>query len=266
MSRGETEIVTVHLLEVPISEWQRASAHMEAVKREFDIISADLDPTSVPRRLLTLVEDLDVRFGDLGAEAELRQAAERGEQSVDLVVDVPPEVADAARSLDEMMDEVDRFCQDGEQLLTLATPPELVELRRWMLGELTRQIEEGLPPVPWRGSARNGTQSRIPVPDPASPETGDRERQIRIQGDLDLLTAGSLRDEILSARSEGTALVTLDLTGVEFMDSVGLSLLVTAHQRLAREGLALRLLLPERLRLLFDIAGLTEVLQPEFVV
>ncbi len=50
------------------------------------------------------------------------------------------------------------------------------------------------------------------------------------------------------------------------MDSVGLSLLVTAHQRLAREGLALRLLLPERLRLLFDIAGLTEVLQPEFVV
>ena len=89
MSRGESETVTIHLLEVPISEWQRASAHMEAVKREFDILSADLDPTSVPRRLLTLVDDLDVRFGGLGAEGELRLAAERGEQSVDLVVDGP---------------------------------------------------------------------------------------------------------------------------------------------------------------------------------
>ncbi len=257
-------LVQVVLLQVPIEIWQRASAHQEAIQREFDILMAELPTDSIPHQLAALISDLDVRFQGAGSSTwdDLHSAAKRGDSTIDLVFEVPLEAAAGARSLDEVLDKVDEFCRAGEHLLTLATPPELVSFRRWFLGEFSRQIDQGLPPSTWSWS---GPSEGALESEPADGSTTADARSILFEGDLDLATAGALRDEILAARSSGATSLVLDLTGVRFMDSVGLSLLVSAHNRLVEEGAEMQVLLPEQLRSLFEIAGLTESLRPEFL-
>jgi anti-anti-sigma factor len=257
-------MVEVTLLRVPVDVWQRASAHQEAVQREFDILTADLSADSVPRQLAELITSLDGRFGGVGDPtwAQLQEAAESGRTEIDLVFKVPMEVAPASRELETMLDRMDEYCRSGERLLTLATPDDLVAFRRWFLGEFSRQIEDKLPPTSWPGQVSpeeatvvtqgNGNQSAGTAP-------------IVFAGDLDLVTAGALRDQILEARARGPAEIVLDLSGVTFIDSVGLSLLVTTHNRMVDDGVSLHVVLPARLRRYLEIAGLIEMLDPEFV-
>lgn len=257
--------VDVHLIGVPTSVWQRASVHQEAIQREFDILKAGLSDDSVPHQLEDLVNEIGVRFGGVGDEtwAELYAAAERGEPEVDLVFHVPPGVAGASRELGNMLDKVDEFCRSGETLLTLATPDDLVAFRRWFLGEFSRQIDDGLPPLSWADHFATASRESS---DPVSRFAPEGAKSIVYEGELDLLTAGALRDKILSARADhdGDVFV-LDMSGVTFIDSVGVSLLVTAHQRLVDDGASLSIVLPERLRLFFEISGLVELLDPTFV-
>jgi len=263
------EVVHVRLPRVPVRVWQRASAHQDAIKREFEIIMADLPKNSVPHQLAGLIAEFDDRFGGVADPTweDMYAAAERGDEEVTLVFEVPTAVADAAARLLQMLDRVDAFCLEGEDLLSLTTPPDLVSFRRWFLGEFIRQIDKGLPPRNW--SEWEEEETSEPKPNvkgvPMSAKGVGGSRSVRFEGDLDLATAGALRDEIMDARNAGAGSVTVDLSGVGFMDSVGLSLLVTTHKRLEEDGAAMRLLLPETLRRLFEISGLTEVLSPEFV-
>jgi anti-sigma B factor antagonist len=55
-------------------------------------------------------------------------------------------------------------------------------------------------------------------------------------GDLDLATAPQLRQEFVEAASGDSSLVVLDLGGVPFLDSVGISVIVGGHKRLRHEG------------------------------
>jgi hypothetical protein len=80
--------------------------------------------------------------------AERDAAIARGESSIELVYEVPARVADVCNELDAMLDEANEFCREGDRLLTLAPPEELVAFRRWFLGEFASQIS-GRPPVPW---------------------------------------------------------------------------------------------------------------------
>jgi anti-anti-sigma factor len=262
------EMVQVRLPQVPVAVWKRASAHQEAIKREFEIIMADLPKNSPPHQLTELIAEFDERFGGVvdPTREDLYAAAERGDEEVTLVFEAPPALAEAAVRLEQMMDRVDAFCRAGDDLLSLATPPDLVSFRRWVLGEFVRQIDEGLAPRSWS----EWEEMKEPRTEPdqkreSRAANGGGSRSVRFEGDLDLATAGALRDEIMNARNAGAGSVTVDLSGVGFMDSVGLSLLVSAHKRLAEEGATMRLLLPEKLRRLFEISGLTEVLSPEFV-
>ena len=67
---------------------------------------------------------------------------------MDLIYHVPVEVRQAAIDLGVLLDEADDFCRQGDELLTLATPPRAVAFRRWFLEEFVRQID-GQPPVSW---------------------------------------------------------------------------------------------------------------------
>jgi anti-sigma B factor antagonist len=60
---------------------------------------------------------------------------------------------------------------------------------------------------------------------------------VHVAGELDLLTAPDLDDELTKARAEATPprLLVVDLTDLTFMGSVGLSILIT-HDRLCREA------------------------------
>jgi anti-sigma B factor antagonist len=89
--------------------------------------------------------------------------------------------------------------------------------------------------------------------------------KLDFSGELDLASAASLQKAIHDAMHEGADSLTLDMRGVTFIDSVGLSLIVTARNRLDEDGGQLRVVLPERLRPLFDLSGLLEVLDVQFV-
>jgi anti-sigma B factor antagonist len=58
---------------------------------------------------------------------------------------------------------------------------------------------------------------------------------VAVEGELDLYTAPQLRDAVLAAVADGADHVVLDLTGVPFMDSSGLGVVVACLKRL-REG------------------------------
>jgi len=145
-----TELVEVQLLQLPLDLLARAQEHSEELRREFQLIaSPQTDDTSVPARLLALSQQLSGRYGMYTQEADrvIAAARERGEDSVDVTMSVPDSAGDAARALGAMLAEADAFCRDGD-LLTLATPEELVRLREWYLDQFITQIEGG-PPVPW---------------------------------------------------------------------------------------------------------------------
>lgn len=257
MSRSSAQlsddaIAVVRLLGVPVALWKRTSLHHEGVNREFAIIRAGLSDDAPPSRLQQLVVDLEDRFGDLsgGNREVLETAFERGDASVDLTFTVPAAASEMIGRLTESLDAVDEFCMEKQDLLSLAASEDMVEFRRWFLTEFTRQIDEGLPPRPWRS---DGGASDLTEP------------IVRFEGELDISTAERLRSAISHHRTGTHGSLTVDLSALTFVDSVGLSLLVMAHSSFEEEERTMHIVLPEALRSLIELSGLVDVLRPEFV-
>jgi anti-sigma B factor antagonist len=83
---------------------------------------------------------------------------------------------------------------------------------------------------------------------------------VRVTGDLDIASAPRLREELLGLINRGIRAVTVDLARLDFIDSTGLSVLVSAMRRLREQGgdLVLQSLYPPALRV-FEVTGLTKV-------
>jgi anti-sigma B factor antagonist len=64
---------------------------------------------------------------------------------------------------------------------------------------------------------------------------GDRT-VLSVRGELDLYTAPALRDRVLAAADEGQRRLVIDLSGVPFMDSSGLGVIVACLKRLRETG------------------------------
>ena len=146
--------IAVHLLEFPVPVAAQARQHFEELMREFELIqagAADGDAPEVPRRLREMVHALTTRFASVSDEPRERveDAIDRGDQVIDdHVMLLPPEAGPATQGLAAMLDEADEFCRNGQHLLTLATPAELVTYRRWYLGQVIAQVG-GAAPTPW---------------------------------------------------------------------------------------------------------------------
>lgn len=69
---------------------------------------------------------------------------------------------------------------------------------------------------------------------------------LAISGDIDLYNAGELKAAIKNLSERDPRNLTLDFTGVKYIDSMGIGLIVNIHKNLAKEGrmLYLRGLLP----------------------
>lgn len=150
-----SDLVEVHLLGLPVEIHRAASEHSDELQREFALLrvqQSDAETSDVPARLLALIDDLGERFAGFteSTEADLEDAMDRGDESIDLVFRVPPAAKEAAEALGALLDEADDFCRTGG-LMTLATPASALAYRRWYLEEFTRQID-GLPPAPWSGA------------------------------------------------------------------------------------------------------------------
>lgn len=82
---------------------------------------------------------------------------------------------------------------------------------------------------------------------------------ITVSGELDFSTAADLRDTLDDTRLTAAGLV-IDLTGLRYCDSTGITVLLAASQQASRSGAPLALAgLNANLARVFDIAGLHEV-------
>jgi hypothetical protein len=144
------DVRTVRLLNLPVRVASRAREHHEELMREFALL--ELSDSDAPSRLMDLVANLESQYAaeTEGPRLRLEEALSRGQRSIDLEYQVPAVAGDAVVALGAMLEEADEYCRQGEQLLTLASPPELVAYRQWYLDEFVRQIA-GEPPRPWDG-------------------------------------------------------------------------------------------------------------------
>jgi hypothetical protein len=150
-------LVEVRVVEMPLDVYARSTQHWDELMREFALISLDSDrgeeahARPLPRRLNALIDELTHNFSAFTAntEADRDEALARGERTIDLAYALPAGVADGARRLGAILEEVDDYCRAGKHLITLATPPESLAFRQWYLEEFIEQIETRREPRPW---------------------------------------------------------------------------------------------------------------------
>lgn len=152
----ESTLAQVRLIGVPLRVRARASEHEQDLLRELALVrlSADADGlSSAPSRLLDIADELRLNYGSAGAQAtaEMEAAFDRGESSADVVYTIPRAVQPVLRRAARTLQEAEEFCRQGQYLLTLASPPDVVAYRAWVFDEFDRQID-GEHPVPWPDS------------------------------------------------------------------------------------------------------------------
>ena len=82
---------------------------------------------------------------------------------------------------------------------------------------------------------------------------------ITVQGDLDLATAPQLRDACDAALESDPDTIRLDLAGLTFLDSSGISVLVKTHQDAEAAGAELVLhRVDDRTNRVLEVAGLAD--------
>ena len=259
-----TELVTVRLVGVPVEIHRRAGDHQDTLARELALVDVGAE-ADVSERLAALTDDLRQRFGAFTGEQReaLLAADERGDATIDLAYELPAEAADASERLGALLDEVDELCRTGE-LVTLVTPPDLLAYRRWILGEFVEQIRSGREARPWDVSLVTDERTDAVDVTAAGAAPVDAGEPLRVAADLDLLGAPRLRSAIAARLEAGATSVVVDLTGVEFIDSVGLSLLLTTRERCRALGGSFEVVgAGENALRLFETAGVHSLLVRE---
>jgi anti-sigma B factor antagonist len=59
---------------------------------------------------------------------------------------------------------------------------------------------------------------------------------LRVRGELDIYTASRLKEAVLAVLSDGATSLAIDLSAVQFLDSTGLQVLMSAKKRTAERG------------------------------
>jgi len=289
-----TELVEVLLVGVPLDVQRQSNAHYDALMREFTLIrQSDTAAESVPARLLDLVDELSARFDAFAEQprALVEAALESGGTSVDLAFEVPPDITEACQRLLALLDEADAYCSAGEHLVTLSSPPAVRAYREWFLREFIRQ-SDGQPPKPWSAQsespspsssaptyenetpvnsetdetdetdATDATDEADETDDDRWPTTVDGDRAtVMLAGELDLALAPSLRNHLNQLHTDGVRQFTLDASGISFIDSVGLSVLLALYRRCRAEGGTVSVTNPgPTIRRTLEISGLLDVL------
>ena len=86
--------------------------------------------------------------------------------------------------------------------------------------------------------------------------------RLALAGEIDMANAHEVEQRILGAISNQLTAVTLDLTGLEYIDSAGIRVLFTLANRLAVLQIALRLVVPDRspVRRVIDLSGMANAI------
>ena len=90
---------------------------------------------------------------------------------------------------------------------------------------------------------------------------GEGFAHVLLRGELDVATAASLSERLAVVNRRGRSDITVDLSGLTYLDPAGMSPLVAEQQRATASGATLRLESPTAfVRNLLAVTGLTDVL------
>lgn len=178
-------LLSVTILGAPMRVWERSRIHTAELVREFSLLTIGrassataagggsaaggaggsdgrqgsgaeepggaADLAAVPGRLVQLAGDLQARYAGIteAQEDELEGALAAGELTRDVTYRVPAAVAQACQQLLDLLEEADAYCEHGD-LLTLVSPHDQREFRRWYLSEFIGQVG-GAAPRRWHG-------------------------------------------------------------------------------------------------------------------
>jgi len=82
-----------------------------------------------------------------------------------------------------------------------------------------------------------------------------------LPAEIDATNAGDVYSQIIAAMRPGVRIVIADMGTTRFCDSMGIRMLVLAHQQAVRDGTELRLLRPGyAVRLVLELTGIGQVL------
>jgi anti-sigma B factor antagonist len=94
--------------------------------------------------------------------------------------------------------------------------------------------------------------------------TSEREEYVHVIslfGELDLATVDQVRDQLELAEASDVVSIVVDLSGLTFMDSTGIRLLIEAHERSHADGNRLMLLRGgASVHRVLEVAGVAEML------
>jgi anti-sigma regulatory factor (Ser/Thr protein kinase) len=136
---------------VPVDGYLELQAHNDALFRELELISIELerdDGALVAAPLADLVDQLYRRFrGQRDSYRDVVAAAlTRGDATVELATTATPAAASGARGYLALLEQADALCRDGT-LLTPEPPATVKALRRWFVEEMAAQVMDGAPPT-----------------------------------------------------------------------------------------------------------------------
>jgi len=95
----------------------------------------------------------------------------------------------------------------------------------------------------------------------------DGEALVLLSGELDVATAPALREHLAELASQGLINISVDLSALRFIDSVGLSVFVVAQKHLEHMGGSFLLLRPSpRIQKLLQVTALAPLLLAKPVV
>jgi anti-sigma regulatory factor (Ser/Thr protein kinase) len=141
--------VMVRLADCPVELSLQQDRHLDELVRELQLLSVNHDD---PESAALAQEISGLLVSPTAARLTGRRAAERARQDGKDVVDIdmamPREFSGLVTRLHEAVARADQLSREG-RLLTLASPPEIQELRAWMTHEVVEQATTGAAPVPW---------------------------------------------------------------------------------------------------------------------
>jgi anti-sigma regulatory factor (Ser/Thr protein kinase) len=151
-SAGTPGARPVRFVGVPVDGYLELQAHNDALLRELDLISIELehdDGAQVAAPLADLVDQLYRRFrGQRDSYRDVVAAAQaRGDATVELRTTATPAAASGARGYLALLEQADALCRDGT-LLTPEPPAGVRSLRRWFVEEMAAQVEGAAPTPP----------------------------------------------------------------------------------------------------------------------
>ena len=84
---------------------------------------------------------------------------------------------------------------------------------------------------------------------------------VRLEGRLNMVSAGSLRELVASAVADGSSRIVVDLSSVDFIDSSGLGALISGLKTARQAGGDLRIAAPnEQVSLVLKLTNMERVL------